>query len=555
MKTWIIKNRLILLILAFVLVLRLPAVTDGLPAVFNPTEYFLAKIALSMGARFSPDPGSYIYPPFYSYFLLSLYGCYYAAGSISGMFPDREAFAVKFLTDPDAFYILGRSLSLIFMLLTLWITYRLMQKYWDDKKAAIAAGLTGSITFLNFSTSATPEMLLLLWSTMAVLYYLPLRADPSPGRIFTAALLAGLATGTKYNAGFLVLGLFIYLLTFRKIFTIPVYRQLIIAAAGVFSGFFIPNFHILLTPDRYLQGLTGLFEQMYFAPTPSQYILPTLLSQFLTTELLMGITFILSVVYFMIKGGVSRMHLLLPLVLTVLVVLTWSKSGLDYLIPVYPILIYLTTLFIEERVRTRHVQLLVFILIFAPQCVMQGIISLRWLNPDTRETATVWLMDHLRPGDRLCYDNDHYDLGLFDIRRFTDYGAGAAVLPDAVRQRVSGLRDIPGQVAYIPIMYDTGITEQEGFLNEHIRYRRKSLEQLLNDRMDYLITNNRFYEPYLRTNPGSVKPELQLRVESVQQFYEELAEYKPSMEFLPDFWHNGPELSVYRFQTSRGQGD
>ncbi len=66
MKNWLTEHRFILSVLGLVVLLRIPAIPDGLPAVYNPTEYFLAKIALSMGARFSPDPLFYMYPPFYS---------------------------------------------------------------------------------------------------------------------------------------------------------------------------------------------------------------------------------------------------------------------------------------------------------------------------------------------------------------------------------------------------------------------------------------------------------------------------------------------------------
>ena len=122
MKNWVIKNRFILVLSAWTIILRIPGIFDGLPAVFNPSEYFLSKIALSMGARLSPDPGFYGYPPFFSYFLLILYGGYYLLGHATGIFPDTEALAVKFLVDPDIFYILGRSASLLFMLVTVLLT-------------------------------------------------------------------------------------------------------------------------------------------------------------------------------------------------------------------------------------------------------------------------------------------------------------------------------------------------------------------------------------------------------------------------------------------------
>ena len=83
-----------LILVAFLL--RFPGIFDGLPAVYNSTEYYHAKYAMSMGARQSLDPQIsnydiynprlFIYPMFYQYLTLIQYVLIYLAGSIFSIF-------------------------------------------------------------------------------------------------------------------------------------------------------------------------------------------------------------------------------------------------------------------------------------------------------------------------------------------------------------------------------------------------------------------------------------------------------------------------------------
>jgi len=557
MKSWLTKNSFILLILTLVFVLRIPAVTDGLPAVYNPTEYFLLKIAMSMGARISPDPLFYVYPPFFSYLLVALYGGFYLFGQFFGIFPDREAFAVEFLVSPDNFYIIGRCLSLIFMLLTVLVTYKYVARYRGETPARFAAGLTAAIlTCMEFSASVTPEMLLLFWSTLVVLYYLPLREQPKPARIFIAGLLAGLATGTKYNAGFLTIGLFIFVVQHRKTISCTLSKGLAIAAGGMLAGFFIPNFHILLASDAYLTGLFGLLEQMYYAPTISRNPgFAVLLQQLIGRELILGLIFIIVMFYFLTTRVREYLHLLAPLFLTFIIVMTWSKTGLDYLLPVYPIWIFLTAQYISDHMPGFQWQRILYLIIFLPSVFMQGVTTIRWIKADTREQATEWLMNTLETGDRICYDQSHYDLGLYDIKRFTEYGAGAAILPDKIKQRLEVYGTSRRQVSFVPIMFEACPSAPSGYLGEYIRYERKTFDRLLAENVTYLITNDRFYDLYLPADPVDYAKEIRPRIVSVKQFYRKLSAFEPVVRFEPDFWHNGPELAIYQFKNSGAAGE
>ncbi len=551
MKSWLTSNRYVLLLTAIAIILRMPGVTDGLPAVYNPTEYFLAKIALGMGARSSPDPLIYIYPPFFGYLLLILYAGYYLFGKLTGLFSDQVMFAVKFLVDPDMFYILGRTLSLAIMILIIWVTFRMIRKYRGAYEARVTAGLiTASMTLFPFSTSATPEMLLLLWSLLAVLIYLPLRQNPSLGMMFLAGILAGLAAGTKYNAGALVLAPFLFVLVNREKFSIGVSKSMLVAAAGIVCGFFIPNLHIALAPGGYLNGIRSVVEQMYFAPSVSDSVfLPALFEQLIRNELLLGVLFLVVTIYYLICRFRKEFHLLIPLILTLMIVMSWSKTGTDYLIPVFPVLIIFSGRFITGIIKSVRWQRLILVLIFVPIAAQQCLLFIRTINLDTREQATSWLIETVRPEDRLCYDHDHYDIGVFDIRRFTEYGAGAKSLAPEIKNRVGAYADAPRQVSLVPVLYAQGKGEASGFLDERSKYRRKTLRQLLNEDMTLLMTNAWFYAPYLKALPENYPESVSTRIRSVQNFYRQLLRFEPVKKFEPDFWHKGPLLKIYRFDS------
>ena len=88
------ENRNILLLIVIGLIVRFWGITYGLPAVYNSTEYFIAKHALSFGARQTLEPLFFIYPTFYVYFIALLFAGYFLAVLLFGWFHVTEDFAV-----------------------------------------------------------------------------------------------------------------------------------------------------------------------------------------------------------------------------------------------------------------------------------------------------------------------------------------------------------------------------------------------------------------------------------------------------------------------------
>jgi 4-amino-4-deoxy-L-arabinose transferase-like glycosyltransferase len=544
----------ILLLIAFLL--RIPGIFDGLPAAYNSTEYFLAKTALGMGARQSLDPQVYVYPTLYSYFLLFLYVMIYVVGILIGVFSNTVDFAVRFLIDPSVFYLTGRMTSVLLSVLTVFILYSQTRKIFNEitaRFAAITAGL--SYYFVFYSRFAVADSLLILFSTLATLFILQAYFQPVIRNYNWAGLFTGLAIGTKYNAGFLVLGVFMILILQRiEKRQQHFWKNSLILAASLLAGFFIFNPLWLWQFSDFLGGYRLISAQMQTAVSLYQgknYLWE--MSQIVQHELLVGVGFFIGTIVAVVKRKPAHLILLLPLLLTLIYVGSWQKKGVDYLLPVFPAWILLFSLWLESvwiRFANRPaLKYILLFLIFIPSVFMDLYQNILALNQDTREQATVWIMKNVGKDQKICYENYTFDLGLFDVQRYTEYGAGSAQLPEAIKIRVLDYAYHPRGISNVPnqIKLDTGAVDMENPYDAEIsEYGRKSLQQLQTEGVGYFISNSWHYGPYLKTDIGQFSPVMQKKIAEVRQFYRDVETIGQSViTFNPDCWHPGPVITVY----------
>ncbi len=266
-------NQFIYGLLIIAVVLRLPAAWDCLPIVENSTEMYLAKISLNMGARQSLDPLIYVYPTFYSYILLTLYGCYYLLGNLIGYFSNQTAFAVAFLIDPTNFILLGRLVNLLVAVLTVYLTYRILEKYRGKFFAGVAATLVClSQCYIEFSGNATPDTLLLFFATLTVLFFVIIDNAPRWSYLFIQGLCCGLAIAAKYNAGVLVIGILIADYGLYRKYKFNYFKTTLVSIAGIAVSFFLTNPLWLVIPGKYLAGFFYISDQMGIAVSSEQGI-------------------------------------------------------------------------------------------------------------------------------------------------------------------------------------------------------------------------------------------------------------------------------------------
>ena len=140
------RDPFLLAVLVVAAVLRLYGLDHGLPFVYNPDEANI--MARSLAVARDLDPGYYLYPSFFFYFLFGVMGALYVVGRAVGRYGSLGAFQERFFTDPTDFYLAGRLVGVAAALATIVLTYHLAAKHFG-RTAARASALFVAVAYFN----------------------------------------------------------------------------------------------------------------------------------------------------------------------------------------------------------------------------------------------------------------------------------------------------------------------------------------------------------------------------------------------------------------------
>ena len=140
------RDPFLLAVLVVAAVLRLYGLDHGLPFVYNPDEANI--MARSLAVARGLDPGYYLYPSFFFYFLFGVMGALYVVGRAVGRYGSLGAFQDRFFTDPTDFYLAGRLVGVAAALATIVLTYHLAAKHFG-RTAARASALFVAVAYFN----------------------------------------------------------------------------------------------------------------------------------------------------------------------------------------------------------------------------------------------------------------------------------------------------------------------------------------------------------------------------------------------------------------------
>ncbi len=130
--------------------LRLYGIRQDLPFVYNPDEANIMARALSVARSF--DPGYYLYPSFFFYFLFAVMGFLFVVGKMLGRYSDLSAFEARFFEDPTDFYLAGRLAVLLLALGTIVLLDRLATKHFG-RVAGRAASFFTAVAYFHVRDS------------------------------------------------------------------------------------------------------------------------------------------------------------------------------------------------------------------------------------------------------------------------------------------------------------------------------------------------------------------------------------------------------------------
>ena len=197
-------------ILAVGLALRLWGIDFGLPFMLNVDENRPVNSALQMLNSGNLDPGSFIWPSFLTYLNAAVYFVYFifnpGRGSFGNLpYADIEGIGIGLAPSSDLM-LLGRGLTATFGVLSILLVFIIARRMGQGRLAGWFAAILLAIEPVNVRHShlIRPDVIATFFGLAAVYFALRILDDPGLKYYILAGCAAGLAAGTKYNLGIIV---------------------------------------------------------------------------------------------------------------------------------------------------------------------------------------------------------------------------------------------------------------------------------------------------------------------------------------------------------------
>ena len=204
-------------ILALAFLLRFVGIGFGLPHVYHQDEPIVVNNAMAIGVR-GWNPHFFVLPPFSMYFLFFAYAVYFLAGKTMGVFSDASSFGVAFLSDPTAFYLIGRFfLGVVFGVLAVYWLYGIARRHFSEKTAVYSA-LFLSVCYLHATHShyIYADIPLVFFLVAMFGSFLDFYEKPSVKTRIAFAVFTGLSVSAKYTAVYFLPVYFLFYLFGQK---------------------------------------------------------------------------------------------------------------------------------------------------------------------------------------------------------------------------------------------------------------------------------------------------------------------------------------------------
>ncbi|MBN2357347.1 glycosyltransferase family 39 protein [candidate division KSB1 bacterium] len=207
----------ILLILTAATAVRLWGIDFGLPNErCRPDESIIVQTALGLG-RGDLNPHFFYYPSLFFYVLFFFYGLYYLYGRLTGAFQNPLDVAVQYYMDPTVFYLIPRLLSVFSGVVTVYLIYKICDRFINRRVALIAAMLLALAPLhVRDSHFGVTDISMCAFIMASVWFTLNYHRSGRWRHALLAAASAGLAVSTKYNGLLAMLPLFLVLFYARR---------------------------------------------------------------------------------------------------------------------------------------------------------------------------------------------------------------------------------------------------------------------------------------------------------------------------------------------------
>lgn len=414
-------------ILAVGLAVRLWGIDFGLPFMLNVDESRAVNSALQMLNTGNLDPGFFIWPSFLMYLNALVYFVYFLFNSVRGSsvtfgnlpYADIEGIGIGMAPSSDLM-LLGRGLTAIFGMLSILLVFLIARRMEQGRLAGWFAALLFAVEPISvrFSQLIRPDMIALFFGLAAVYFTLKILDEPRLKYYILAGCAAGLAAGTKYNLGIVVVAIATVHLIKYGIWS-PLRGEIWLAAIASLVAFFCSTPYAVLNWRQFISS--GIVQDVNaYLPGDSLSISPsiTYYSNLLWSSL--GLALPLAIggaVYLLVRRDKKGIALLTFLAVYLVFINSFIAHVDGNLLPALPFFCILAGLFIQavynflsSRSMTRSKWALALmavcvILLVLPPLSVTATNDYRISLRDGRYSANAWIAQNLPPGSRLALES------------------------------------------------------------------------------------------------------------------------------------------------------
>jgi tetratricopeptide (TPR) repeat protein/4-amino-4-deoxy-L-arabinose transferase-like glycosyltransferase len=516
------RKILLSLIITIGAYLRLSNLGWGLPEVFEeatPWRQAWGMWGFETG-RFDFNPHFFNYPAFTFYVQWIGQALIYLIGKVSGTFAFRQDMLAAFEADPYRFYFVGRLITSLFGIASIYLLYKLGKKLFSPAIGLLAAFFL-ALNFFHIRRGQliTTDVPLVFFILLAFIPIWKIATEGSRRHYIWAGVCVGLATGVKYPglisaAGIITAHLYHHLAKRQSWKTIVFSPRIWVSAGMVVLAFFMVSPYCLLDYSGFQRDFR--FEQAHMKighfGSPERFVA---YGRYLLS-IIPGVMTLPLVV--LTLGGLgygawkcrNRSIILLTFPLVYFAVVgSWRTAAEHYIFPVIPFLLLFAALLlwrIFETFRLAGSRLLLGVaacLLVLPSAVRIQRFYAGLDVVDNRTVAGQWVEENIERGSAIV--KEEYT---------PDFSAGDYVV-----------FELPLSALYPK--------STEPFYNL----------QWYSD-FDYVIISSEVYQRY-KNEPGNYQ------VHTL--FYRDLDEYGELVKEFDDLSGSGPQIRIYKVGKRTGR--
>ncbi|MFQ5751472.1 MAG: ArnT family glycosyltransferase [bacterium] len=562
------RNYLLFILLA-AFILRLSGIGYGLPALYNSDEPFNVVNALSYGAKKSLEPSYFVYPSLYSYFLFAIFGLYFVAGKMLGVFVNAVDFGVSYFLNPTGLFFAGRLASVLLGVATVWLVFKIGQRFFSNKIGLFASAiLTFSFIHADLSHWILLEPAVGFLTALALYFIFRFSEDHTLKMNILAGFVSGLAISTKYNAGFIFVPLLISIILIYKKQISRLFLQVSLSISALLLGFFLGTPYWVLSFSKYWAEvkytLTHVGVGMVGHLSSLPFVWP--LWQLLYRDWSIGLLLVAGFIYVVFQREKKQLLLVSFVLATVLFVGAWQRTGVHYLLPIFPALAILAAIFCNdmiEQIPGKSYRVGVVVLLFIAPLLKIGLHDIRLTQQDSRTFAQKWIEANISEGSVIGYENYVYGPNLFDPLRYFKNASESVLLPVEIKERLLKERRLRTSYQLINLRKDFKLRnftqsnpdsnfKNDAYIRQLLEMRLPKLATIKRAGIEYIITSSDNYERYFESRPPKRGTPLWLSYQNGRKFYQSIINSEDLIllkEFRATFWNAGPIIRVYKFKS------